>query len=135
MNSAQPPIREWAIAGLRLQPYLTGFIFMYRNKLATGLRQNRSFNVGNTELMFCLEPQQPNPQLANLAGMFFGPQNVLYILTTDGKYYAGNIFSGVITEVTQTQLPLISGNLRGDMASCVKKIKKHHDYGSVHQDD
>jgi hypothetical protein len=93
-----------------------------------------SFNVGNNELMFCLEPHQPNPQLANLAGIFFGPQNVLYILTTDGKYYSGNIFSGVITEVTQTQLPLISGNLRGDMASCVKKVKKHHDYGYVHQD-
>lgn len=96
------------------------------------------FSVNSPSVMNCIDPPQANPSLFDLAGMFFGPQNSLYILTTDGKYFSANIFTGVITQVTQTQLPLINGNLRGDMASCVPKIKDyyhHHEEGHGDDDD
>ena len=69
----------------------------------------------------CMAPAQPNIPTNDLAGLFFGSDSALFILTTDGQYYKGNVSTGLITHVAQTALPLISGNLRGDMASCVGK--------------
>jgi len=67
----------------------------------------------------CRTPAQPNIPTNDLSGLFFGSDSALFILTTDGQYYKGNVNTGVITHVAQTSLPLTSGNLRGDMASCV----------------
>ena len=96
--------------------------------------------TGDHPEMNCIDPPQTNPVIQDLAGMFFGPGNHLYILTIDGKYYSANINNGKINLVTQTQLPLISGNLRGDMASCVKKKAEHpmhdgHDNDDGDEDD
>ena len=81
-----------------------------------------SFDPSNSSPQFnCISPATPNPATADLAGLFFGPDTSLFILTTDGKYYKGNVQTGTISLVTQTTLPLENGNLRGDMASCTGK--------------
>jgi len=69
----------------------------------------------------CMAPTLPNPSTNDLSGLFFGNDSALFILTTDGQFYKGNVSTGTITHVAQTALPLTSGNLRGDMASCVGK--------------
>lgn len=69
----------------------------------------------------CIDPPQPNISTNDLSGLYFGTDSLLYILTIDGKYYKGNVQTGAISLVTQTTLPLLNGNLRGDMASCAGK--------------
>lgn len=69
----------------------------------------------------CIDPPQPNIPTNDLSGLYFGTDTMLYILTIDGKYYKGNVQTGTISLVTQTTLPLLNGNLRGDMASCAGK--------------
>jgi len=81
-----------------------------------------SFDPSNSSPEFkCIDPATPNPSTADLSGLFFSADTSLFILTTDGKYYKGNVQTGVISLVTQTTLPLQNGNLRGDMASCLGK--------------
>jgi hypothetical protein len=63
-----------------------------------------------------------NPRAKELSGLFFGMDGILYILTIDGKYYAGNVITGMVSPITQTTLPLLNNNLRGDMASCVPAL-------------
>lgn len=75
----------------------------------------------STPILICIDPPQPNPATADLSGLFVSADSSLYILTIDGKYYWSDPQTGVIQEVAQTTLPLLSGNLRGDMASCVGK--------------
>jgi hypothetical protein len=77
------------------------------------------FDLSSGELK-CLTPATPNPTAQELAGLFIGSKGALYILTTDGKYYKGNMATGVVALVSQTNLPLESGRLRGDMASCLE---------------
>jgi hypothetical protein len=80
------------------------------------------FNPNVTNPVFtCFSPPQPNIPTNDLSGLYFGTDSLLYILTTDGKYYKGNVQTGAISLVTQTTLPLLNGNLRGDMASCTGK--------------
>lgn len=80
------------------------------------------FNPNTANPVFtCFDPPQPNIPTNDLSGLYFGADSMLYILTIDGKYYKGNVTTGTISLVTQTTLPLLSGNLRGDMASCVGK--------------
>ena len=82
------------------------------------------FNPNNVvPLINCITPPAPNPATADLSGLFFAADTSLKILTTDGKYYTGNVHTGAITLVTQTTLPLLNNNLRGDMASCLGKKK------------
>ncbi|HXB05657.1 MAG TPA: hypothetical protein VNW04_01040, partial [Puia sp.] len=66
----------------------------------------------------CMIPAQPNIPTNDLSGLYFGSDSALFILTTDGKYYKGDVNTGMISLVAQTALPLENGNLRGDMASC-----------------
>jgi len=68
----------------------------------------------------CVNPQIPNIAISDLSGIFSNDAGRLFILTIDGKFYMGNVHSGVISLIKQTTLPLIGNNLRGDMASCVK---------------
>ncbi len=77
------------------------------------------FNLVGDPVFECMETPQPNPGTAELSGLFFTPDSTLMILTTDGNLYLGDIHNGSITSVAQSVLPLISGNLRGDMASCL----------------
>ena len=85
-----------------------------------------SFDPSNPSPQFnCISPATPNPPTADLSGLFFSPDTSLFILTTDGKYYKGNVQTGAISLVTQTTLPLQNGNLRGDMASCLGKKQLH----------
>jgi hypothetical protein len=79
------------------------------------------FNPVGTPTFTCMMPAQPNVPTNDLSGLYFGSDSALFILTTDGKYYRGDINTGAISFVTQTALPLASGNLRGDMASCTGK--------------
>jgi hypothetical protein len=80
------------------------------------------FNPNATNPVFtCFDPPQPNIPTNDLSGLYFGMDSLLYILTIDGKYYKGNVQTGAISLVTQTTLPLLNGNLRGDMASCAGK--------------
>lgn len=74
-------------------------------------------NVSNP-VFTCFDPAQPNTPTHDLSGLYFGEDSMLYILTIDGKYYRGNVQTGVIDLVSQTTMPLLNGNLRGDMASC-----------------
>jgi len=75
-------------------------------------------NVANP-VFTCMDTPQPNTPTNDLSGLYFGMDSMLYILTIDGKYYKGNVQTGAISLVTQTTLPLLNGNLRGDMASCI----------------
>ena len=79
------------------------------------------FNPANNPTFTCMPPAQPNIPTNDLSGLFFGSDSALFILTTDGKYYKGDIATGTISLVAQTALPLENGNLRGDMASCTGK--------------
>jgi hypothetical protein len=79
-----------------------------------------------TPIFTCIDPSQPNIPTRDLAGMFFDKGNDLFILTVDGNYYKANSGTGTVSLVTQTSLPLLGGNLRGDMASCVRKKKLVH---------
>lgn len=72
-------------------------------------------------VLHCINPPQSNIPIADLSGLFSGENGRLFILTTDGKYYRGNVHNGVIKLIGQTALPLLGNNLRGDMASCVSK--------------
>jgi hypothetical protein len=82
------------------------------------------FNPNVADPVFtCSDPPQPNTPTHDLSGLFFGSDNMLYILTIDGKYYKGNVQTGIISLVKQTSLPLLFGNLRGDMASCTGKTQ------------
>lgn len=83
-----------------------------------------SFKPGiNSPTLNCIDPAVPNPPTMDLSGLFIGRDSLLYILTIDGKYYSANTDDGTVTEIIQTTLPLLAGNLRGDMASCVGKRK------------
>lgn len=88
----------------------------------------------NSPVLNCIDPPQPNVAITDLSGLFFNKNGRLFILTTDGKFYRGNVHNGVVKLVTQTTLPLIGNNLRGDMASCIKK-KDHHDRDDDDDDD
>lgn len=79
------------------------------------------FNPSVNPTFTCMTPAQPNPPTDDLAGLYIGSDNALFILTIDGKYYKGDINTGTISQVAQTALPLESGSLRGDMASCIGK--------------
>lgn len=81
-----------------------------------------SFERFGTFLMLnCIEPAgQPNEPTQDLSGMHSDQNGMLFILTIDGKYYRGNPNNGKISLITQTSLPLLGNNLRGDMASCVR---------------
>lgn len=79
--------------------------------------------VGRSLVLTCVNPASPNIATQDLSGMHADSEGNLFILTIDGKYYTANPVNGVITEVAQTGLPLLSNNLRGDMASCVPKSK------------
>jgi len=79
------------------------------------------FNPATNPTFTCIDPAQPNIPTNDLAGLFFGRDSALFILTIDGKYYKADVSTGIIQLVTQTSLPLMNGNLRGDMASCVGK--------------
>ncbi|HLZ89699.1 MAG TPA: hypothetical protein VKQ52_20740, partial [Puia sp.] len=79
------------------------------------------FNPADSPRFTCMMPAQANIPTHDLAGLYFGSDSSLFILTTDGKYYRGNVNTGMISLVTQTSLPLMNGNLRGDMASCAGK--------------
>ena len=84
------------------------------------------FNPSSANPSFnCITPSVPNTPTADLSGLFFNPDTALIILTTDGKLYKGNATTGQITLITQTTLPLLNNNLRGDMASCLGKKKLH----------
>jgi Secretion system C-terminal sorting domain/Repeat of unknown function (DUF6923) len=67
----------------------------------------------------CINPAQPNVPITDLSGLFSGNNGRLFILTIDGKFYRGNVHNGRIILITQTVLPLLGNNLRGDMASCI----------------
>ncbi|GGA91596.1 hypothetical protein GCM10011511_13690 [Puia dinghuensis] len=75
----------------------------------------------------CITAKQPNPPIRDMCGLFSGDDGGLFILTIDGKFYRGNVSTGEITLITQTALPLLGNNLRGDMASCVPKINNDND--------
>jgi hypothetical protein len=77
----------------------------------------------NSPSLICIDPPAPNTPTMDLSGLFFGKDTALYILTIDGNYYKGDVATGEISLITQTALPLLSNNLRGDMASCVGKKK------------
>jgi hypothetical protein len=62
-----------------------------------------------------------------MAGLFSGDGGDLFILTIDGKFYRGNVHNGQIQLITQTALPLLGNNLRGDMASCVPRKDRDRD--------
>lgn len=79
------------------------------------------FNPANNPTFTCMMPAQANIPTNDLSGLYFGADSALFILTTDGKYYKGDVNTGAISFVAQTTLPLASGNLRGDMASCAGK--------------
>jgi hypothetical protein len=81
-----------------------------------------SFDPANSSPVFdCMIPSSVNPSTADLSGLFFNSSGALFVLTTDGKYYKADVTTGSVSLVTQTTLPLLNGNLRGDMASCVSK--------------
>jgi len=79
------------------------------------------FNPVDSPTFNCINPAQPNIPTRDMAGLFFGKDSALYMLTIDGKYYKGNPHTGAISLVAQTALPLLDSNLRGDMASCIGK--------------
>ncbi|HVY73394.1 MAG TPA: T9SS type A sorting domain-containing protein [Puia sp.] len=79
------------------------------------------FNADNNPIFTCIDPPQSNPSTTDLSGLYFGQDTALYILTTDGKFYKGDPHTGVTQAIGQSGLPLLGGNLRGDMASCVGK--------------
>ncbi|HXB95125.1 MAG TPA: hypothetical protein VNU70_08200, partial [Puia sp.] len=79
------------------------------------------FNPADNPTLTCMPPAQLNVPTDDLSGLYFGNDSSLFILTIDGKYYKANTTSGMISLVAQTSLPLLNGNLRGDMASCVGK--------------
>jgi len=79
------------------------------------------FNPENNPVFTCMDPAQPNIPTNDLSGLFFSDDGSLFILTTDGKYYKGDVNTGSIHLVAQSVLPLLNGNLRGDMASCTGK--------------
>jgi len=83
----------------------------------------------------CIDPAQPNIPIIDLSGMFSNKNGRLFILTIDGKYYRGNVHNGVITLITQTALPLLGNNLRGDMASCVGRDEHHEGKDGEDDDD
>jgi hypothetical protein len=82
----------------------------------------------------CINTIHPNIPIIDFSGLYSDNNGRLFILTIDGKFYRGNVNNGVITLVTQTTLPLLGNNLRGDMASCVRK-KEHHDGDDDDDDD
>jgi hypothetical protein len=82
----------------------------------------------------CINPVQPNVPIKDLSGLFSDNKGSLFILTIDGKYYRGNVHNGVISLITQTGLPLLGNNLRGDMASCVGK-EDHRDRDDDNDED
>jgi len=103
-----------------------GFIYTYLPGIGGANGKIAWFNPNSMSPVFnCITPPAPNPATADLSGLFFNPDTALLILTTDGKYYKGNVQTGEISFITQTTLPLLSNNLRGDMASCVGKKKLH----------
>lgn len=69
----------------------------------------------------CVDPTQANPSTADLSGLYFNADTALVILTTDGRLHKADVGSGEVVLVGQSTLPLLNGNLRGDMASCVGK--------------
>lgn len=77
-----------------------------------------SMNPNDPELN-CVDSVGPNIETFDLSGLFFGRDTSLYMLTIDGNYYRVSPDSGTVTLVTLTTLPLLSNNLRGDMASCI----------------
>lgn len=76
----------------------------------------------------CITPQHPNPAIEDMCGLFSGDGGSLFILTIDGKFYRGNPNNGEIRLITQTTLPLLGNNLRGDMASCVPRGNNDNDH-------
>jgi len=103
-----------------------GFVYTFLLGIGGANGKIAWFNPNSSTPVFvCINPPAPNPATADLSGLFFAADTLLNILTTDGKYYKGNVQTGAIMLVTQTTLPLLSGNLRGDMASCVGKKKLH----------
>jgi hypothetical protein len=68
-----------------------------------------------------------NVATQDLSGMHADKNGQLFILTIDGKYYRGNPNNGKVMLVAQTDLPLQSDNLRGDMASCVAPDNNHRE--------
>jgi hypothetical protein len=79
------------------------------------------FNPDDSPTFTCMPPATPNIPTDDLSGLYFGNDTSLFILTIDGKMYRGDTHTGMVTMVAQTALPLLQGNLRGDMASCVGK--------------
>ena len=100
-----------------------GYIYTYFREPGTAPTSGllAYFNPADNPTFTVRTAATPNVPTNDLSGMYFGNLDSLYILTTDGKLYTGNIYTGVITPVAQTALPLADGNLRGDMASCVGK--------------
>lgn len=76
----------------------------------------------------CITPEHPNPPIEDMCGLFSGDGGNLFILTIDGKFYKGNTKNGEISLITQTALPLLGNNLRGDMASCIPRNKMDNDH-------
>jgi hypothetical protein len=76
----------------------------------------------------CMEPAGgENEPTQDLSGMHADKNGQLFILTIDGKYYRGNPNNGKVMLIAQTDLPLQSNNLRGDMASCVAPQNNHRE--------
>jgi hypothetical protein len=103
-----------------------GRIYTYiQNQASPSRGKLARFKVHGPRILDCMDPSSLNPLTQDLSGMHVGEDDKIYILTTDGKYYRGNPNNGLITLVAQTTLPLLANNLRGDMASCVRR--SHHD--------
>ena len=113
---------EGALQDIAFDP-ANGNIYTYIPGPGTTARPGRIawFNPSGSPAFTCIDAPQPNIPTNDLSGLFFGQDGMLFMLTTDGKYYQGNVNTGVISLVGQSGLPLSSGNLRGDMASCVGK--------------
>jgi hypothetical protein len=80
------------------------------------------FNPNATDpSLICINPAQPNTPTIDLAGLFFGKDAALYILTTDGKFFRGDINTGAINPWYANHAATSINTLRGDMASCTGK--------------
>jgi hypothetical protein len=83
----------------------------------------------------CITPEYLNIPIQDMCGLFSDDEGGLFILTIDGKFYRGNVHNGVIKFIAQTTLPLLRNNLRGDMASCVRKIAKRGRHEGEEEDE
>ncbi len=78
------------------------------------IKLNSAVTPWKVEPVGTLENTSPNTEIA---GAYFTSSGGFYVLFTDGQYTPVSLSTGGLTNLQPSGLPLVSGTLRGDLAS------------------